>query len=174
MLTHLPDSCIISSICRLVYTIRLFNKKDRIYIFGEFALWTYDLTHADPGYSGRMLTKTRNRMAEAASIIVCACLPLMPRLWQVLRQKASGSNPNSAEPYKPERRVINRPMGQSDSVLAPLKHSDSPSKMEKGSSFSDGGSGGSRSNESTRSTEGTRDGIQRTVSIEMVRDKYTM
>ncbi|CAD6593872.1 MAG: hypothetical protein ASARMPRED_008165 [Alectoria sarmentosa] len=40
--------CIISSICRLAYTIRLFNNKDRIYIFGKFALWTYVLTYADP------------------------------------------------------------------------------------------------------------------------------
>lgn len=110
-------------------------------------------------------------MAEAASIIICACLPLMPRLWQVLRKKASGSNPNSAEPYKPERRVINRPMGQSDSGLAPLKQSDSPSEMEKGRPFSDDGSGGSQSNESTGSTESTPDGIQRTVSIEMVQEE---
>lgn len=43
--------------------------------------------------------------------------------------------------------------------------------MEKGRSFSEGGSGGSQSNESTGSIEGAPDGIQRTVSIEMVREK---
>ena len=56
----------------------------------------------------------------------------MPRLWQILRKKASGSsNPNNAEPYKPERRVMNSPMGQTDdSGRLPLKHSDSPYQLD--------------------------------------------
>lgn len=113
-----------------------------------------------------------HRMAEAASIIICACLPLMPRLWQVLRKRATSKaspNPNSAPPYKPEPRGMNKPMGQrqllsdAGSGLTPLNeksaNGSSPpmSEMEKGRTWFGGGDGsGSGEDESTGSMEGGR------------------
>lgn len=67
----------ISSICRLVYSVKNLLTLDKLYTFQEFGMWS---------------------IAEVTTLILCGCLPVLPRLRQVFKHKtsyASSSGPTS-------------------------------------------------------------------------------
>ena len=135
-----------SSICRLAYTAKLYNTIDFTYRFTQLELWT---------------------LAEAASITLCTCFPIMPRLWQFVREQRSKHSKNS-DPESNSGRAILRatPPKRGTEDSAPLKDRNTPSPdNEKGSNLAVPRDGHGRSFSGSEKDSVTGEGAQRAMSI---------
>lgn len=88
-------SACISSVCRLVYSVKNLLTLDKLYAFQEFGMWGCVSKHhpATLLLLRFMLTSTPS-IAEVTTLILCGCLPVLPRLRQVFQHNTSHSPSN--------------------------------------------------------------------------------
>lgn len=96
-----PSSTCITSVLRLILSIRLKNSGDVTYNIALMGFWTY---------------------AELATGIICGCLPTLPKFFNLLSQKMSATSMGALlRSFKSSRSSSGRDTSEADEAARTLK-----------------------------------------------------
>ena len=81
------SSACVATVARLVYTVKLLRAKDYTYVLDQLALWKYVLSTSLIFCDGPTLLNECSSGTEMTTIILCACMPTLPKSIQLFKGK---------------------------------------------------------------------------------------